>query len=160
MDKEDVHIYNGILLSHKKDEILPFAATWVELEMIILREVGQRKTNIWYCLYVESKIWYTWTYLQNRNRLIDIENKFLITKKERWSERDNLHACSVAQWCLTLAWTVAHQAPLSMGFFRQEYWGGLPCPSPRDLSDPCVSLRFQHYRQILYYWVTREAPEG
>ena len=27
-------------------------------------------------------------------------------------------------------WTVAHQAPLSMGFSRQEYWGGLPCPSP------------------------------
>ena len=46
MDKEDVHIYNGILLSYKKDEILPFAATGVELEMIILREVGQRKTNI------------------------------------------------------------------------------------------------------------------
>ena len=27
-------------------------------------------------------------------------------------------------------WTMAHQAPLSMGFFRQEYWSGLPCPSP------------------------------
>ena len=35
------------------------------------------------------------------------------------------------QLCLTLAtpWTAAHQAPLSMGFFRQEYWSGLPCPS-------------------------------
>ena len=30
-------------------------------------------------------------------------------------------------------WTVAHQAPLSMGFFRQEYWSGLPFPSPGDL---------------------------
>ena len=29
-------------------------------------------------------------------------------------------------------WTVAHQAPLSMGFSRQEYWSGLPCPSPGD----------------------------
>ena len=29
-------------------------------------------------------------------------------------------------------WTVAHQAPLSMGFFRQEYWNGLPFPSPGD----------------------------
>ena len=32
-------------------------------------------------------------------------------------------------------WTIAHQAPLSMEFSRQEYWSGLPCPSPRDLPD-------------------------
>ena len=38
---------------------------------------------------------------------------------------------------------MAHQAPLSMKFFKQEYWGGLPFPSPGDLSYPgieCVSL--------------------
>ena len=35
-------------------------------------------------------------------------------------------------------WTVAHQAPLSMGFFRKEYWRGLPFPSPGDLSSPEV----------------------
>ena len=34
--------------------------------------------------------------------------------------------------------TVAHQAPLSMGFSRQEYWGGLPDPSPGDLPDPGI----------------------
>ena len=34
--------------------------------------------------------------------------------------------------------TVAHQAPLSMGFSRQENWSGLPCPPPGDLSDPGV----------------------
>ena len=33
-------------------------------------------------------------------------------------------------------WTVAHQAPLSMGFSRQEYWSGLPWPPPGDLPDP------------------------
>ena len=33
-------------------------------------------------------------------------------------------------------WTVAHQAPLSMGFSRQEHWSGLPCPPPGDLSIP------------------------
>ena len=32
-------------------------------------------------------------------------------------------------------WTVAHQAPLSMGFSRQEYWSGLPFPPPGDLPD-------------------------
>ena len=35
-------------------------------------------------------------------------------------------------------WTVAHQAPLSMEFFRQEYWNGLPFPSPGDLPDPGI----------------------
>ena len=39
----------------KKNEIMPFAATWMELEIIILSEVRQRKTNIWYHLHVESK---------------------------------------------------------------------------------------------------------
>jgi len=34
--------------------------------------------------------------------------------------------------------TVAHQASLSRGFFRQEYWSGLPCPSPGDLPDPGI----------------------
>ena len=34
--------------------------------------------------------------------------------------------------------TVAHRAPLSMGFSRQEYWSGLPCPSPGDLPDPGI----------------------
>ena len=36
------------------------------------------------------------------------------------------------------ALTVAHQAPLSMGFSRQEYWSGLPFPSPKDLPDPGI----------------------
>ena len=38
--------------------------------------------------------------------------------------------------------TVAHQAPPSMGFSRQEYWSGLPFPSPGDLSDPGIEPGF------------------
>jgi len=38
-------------------------------------------------------------------------------------------------------WTVAYQAPLSMGFSRQEYWSGLPFPSPGDLPDPGIEPR-------------------
>ena len=51
-------------------------------------------------------------------------------------------------------WTVAHQAPLSMGFSRQEYWSGLPFPSSRELPDPgmepasCVSCTA---RWVLYH---------
>ena len=46
----------------------------------------------------------------------------------------------VAKLCQTHAtpWTVASQAPLSMGFSRQEYWNGLPFPFPGDLSNPGI----------------------
>ena len=44
---------------------------------------------------------------------------------------------SLVQLCAT-PWTVAHQAPLSMGFPRQEYWSGLPFPPPEDLPDPGI----------------------
>ena len=37
-------------------------------------------------------------------------------------------------------WTAEHQAPLSMGFFRQEAWGMLPCPTPGDLLDPRIEF--------------------
>ena len=46
----------------------------------------------------------------------------------------------VAKSCLSFAtpWTVAHQAPLSVGFPGQEYWRGMPFPSPGDLPDPGI----------------------
>ena len=45
----------------------------------------------------------------------------------------------VTQSCAT-PWTVAHQAPLPMGFLRQEYWSGLPFPSPGNLLSPEIEL--------------------
>ena len=49
----------------------------------------------------------------------------------------------VVKSCPTLAtpWTIALQAPLSMGFSRQEYWSGLSFPSPRDLPHPGIEPR-------------------
>ena len=49
----------------------------------------------------------------------------------------------VTRLCPTLVtpWTVACQAPLSMGFSRQEYWSGSPFPSPGDLADPGIEPR-------------------
>ena len=59
-----------------------------------------------------------------------------------------------------MLWAVAYQAPLSMGFSRQEYWSRLPFPPPGDLHhltgihDSCVSCSG---RQILYHWATCRA---
>ena len=54
-------------------------------------------------------------------------------------------------------WTIARQAPLSMGFSRQEYWSGLPCSPPGDLptqgSNPHL-LRLLNCRRILYRWAS------
>ena len=51
--------------------------------------------------------------------------------------------------------TEAHQAPLSMGFSRQEYWRGLPCPSSRHLSDIRINpglFCLLHWQAGLYHW--------
>ena len=49
-----------------------------------------------------------------------------------------LLSCFNHAWLFVTPWTIAYQAPLSMGFSRQEYWSGLPCPPPGDLSDPGI----------------------
>ena len=50
-------------------------------------------------------------------------------------------SCFICVWLFATPWTVAHQAPLSMGFSRQEYWSGLPYPSPGDLPDPGIKSK-------------------
>ena len=58
-------------------------------------------------------------------------------------------------------WTVARQAPLSMGFSRQEYWSRLPCPLPGDLPTQGSNLRLLqllHCRRVLYHRATGEVP--
>ena len=59
----------GYYRAIKKDKTMPFSAIWMDLDMIILCKVRKRKANaIWYHLYVESKWWHKWTYLQNREQ--------------------------------------------------------------------------------------------
>ena len=55
-------------------------------------------------------------------------------------------------------WTVARQAPLSMGFSRQEYWSGLPFPFPRDLSHPGIEPASLALAGGFFTTETREAP--
>ena len=63
-------------------------------------------------------------------------------------------------WLFATLWTAAHEASLSMGFSRQEYWSGLPCPPPGDFSHPgiepapnvCWTCKW-----VLYHCATWEA---
>ena len=73
----------------------------------------------------------TWTNICSSNR----------TDRLQGTANNYTTACvPAAQSCPPLCnpWTVACQAPLSVGFPRHKYWSGLPCPSPRDLPDPGI----------------------
>ena len=51
-----------------------------------------------------------------------------------------------------IPWTVAYQAPRSMGFPRQEYWSGLLFPSPGDLPDPGIEPEFHVFKGKIILW--------
>ena len=73
------------------------------------------------------------------------------------------HACVLSRFStvrlFATLWTVAHQDPLSMRFSRQEYWSGLPCPSPGDLPDPRIEpVSPALAGRFFIVWATREAP--
>ena len=60
---------------------MPFAATWMDIDIIILSEISQRKTNIiWYHLYVESKKNSTTELIYKTEKLTDMENRLTVTK--------------------------------------------------------------------------------
>ena len=72
-------ICKEILLSHKKNGILPFSTTWMNLDGIMLSEVKERKIS-WFRSYVDLEIRTNVQTQQNRNRLIDTENKLVVTR--------------------------------------------------------------------------------
>ena len=62
-------------------------------------------------------------------------------------------------WLFVTSWTVAYQAPPSMGFSRQEYWSGLPFPSPGNLPQTRDWTRVSHIvGRHFTVWATREVP--
>ena len=66
----------------------------------------------------------------------------LILQMSKMKPRNMKHACVLScfsrVWLFATPWTVARQAPLSMGFSKQEYWSEFPCPPPGDLLDPGI----------------------
>ena len=62
---------------------MPVAATWMDLDIIILSEVRERQISYDITYMWNLMKWYKWTYLQNRDRLRDIESELMVTKGER-----------------------------------------------------------------------------
>ena len=69
-----------------------------------------------------------------------------------------LFCCLVVSDSFVNPWTVAHQAPLSMGFPRQECWSGLPFPFPGDLPDPGIEPVSPAFPALAGGFFTTEPP--
>ena len=62
--------------------------------------------------------------------------------------------CAFTHVCLFVTpWTIAHQASLSMKFSRQEYWSGLPFPSPGDVPNPGIKAASVVFPALAGKWV-------
>ena len=95
---------------------------------------------------------YPWSQTRDKHQLHDSEDISLQEEIEgcslmlQFKQAAGLRALSAVcalshSSCVRLLetpWTTAHQAPMSVGFSRQEYWSGLPCPPTRDLPDPGI----------------------
>ena len=97
----------------KKSGIMPFAATWMDLESVILREISQKETNIWYHLHVESEIW-------DKNRFTDIENRRVVAKGRRdegekdWVFEVSRHTLLHIRWIKTRSYCIAQRPVFSV----------------------------------------------
>ena len=104
-------------------------------------EKEQNKLIIWLKVFL---VWFDWIFglgkeslkiLMTINLSWNVLVSFINSKKEK-----KVKSLSRVQLFMT-PWTVAYQAPPSMEFSRQEYWSGLPFPSPGDLPNPGIEPR-------------------
>ena len=72
-----------------------------------------------------------------------------------WERGGCVHVCVQSYLIFETPWTVAHQAPLSMGFSREGYWSSLPFPSPGNLSNPDTEPM---YLLCLLHWQANSLP--
>ena len=93
--------------------------------------------------------------------IINISNKqvfvnFIFYHSSPHEEYFSCDTVLFGHWVFGTTWTVAHLAPLSVRFLRQEYWSGLPFPSPGDLPDPRIKPK---YPVFIGGFFTAEPPE-
>ena len=133
--------------------------------------------GVWWAIV--QRVAKNWTWLNTHTLIFD----YKCCDNFRWTEKGPSHTCTcihspsnslaiqavwqssfhgglVAKLCSTLAipWTAACQAPLSMGFSRQEYWSGFPLPSPGDLPDAGMEPVFPSLQAVS--WLQGDSPPG
>ena len=110
-------------------------------------------THAWYMLWDRYSYYLHLTIRQSR--LAWLANGTLISELCQMEVTQSCPTCCNPMYCIVKVkvkslsrvrpfatpWTIAHQAPPSMGFSRQEYWSGLPFPSPGNLPNPGIELR-------------------
>ena len=107
----------------------------------------QQKINHLKCTFSTFSTWdsagiqYIYSVICVTNTSIQLQNIFMTPKENSIYIKVKVKSLSRVRLFAT-PWTVAYQAPPSMGFFRQEYWSGFPFPSPGDLPNPGVEPRF------------------
>ena len=97
---------------------------------------------LWVCVCVCEEQWCGKNYFCRNTLQHPKKNMYFSSTIWHWVFLTVMCACVLSHFnCIQLftpLWTVAHQAPLSMGLSRQEYWSGLPCPPPGDLPSPGI----------------------
>ena len=109
MDEEDIHVYNRILLSRKKDECLPFATTWIELEGIMLSEISQTEKDKYHMILPIHGI------LKKKKKSKQMQphrHRLVITKGKRWGR---------AKWVTGVNWIVMARNYISDGEYSVLY---------------------------------------
>ena len=111
---------------------------------------NKRQTTKWKKIFLicSSDIVFYSEYIKTYHNSIVRQKMWLINEQKIWKYRleKNMTANKKEKkvnllsrvWLFVTPWTVAHQIPPSMEFSRQEYWSGLPFPSPGDFSDPGI----------------------
>ena len=104
----------------------------------------------WFLLYGKVNQLYVYIYFLFLGFLSHLDHHIALSRIHVMYSRFSLviyyiHACALNHFShvqlFATQWTLAHQAPLSMGFSRQEYWSVLPCPPPGHLPDPGIKPR-------------------
>ena len=91
------------------------------------------------------------SFLSKQERLyMGIHGRFLSETFIWLNNLSSLHQAKCQLLSCATPRTIANQAPLSMEFFKQEYWSGFTFPSPGDLSNPGLNPGLPHCRQALY----------
>ena len=124
-----------------------FFTVWATKEVLCIQDI-----YIWH-IWHTYKLLYFQHYLSRVIYIMKIQKNcaMMTPSLQWWRVHANLLSCV---WLFVTRWTIAHQASLSMGVSRQEYWSGLPRAPPRALPDPVLepaSTAPCTGRQVLYH---------